>query len=139
MKQLTFFLFICLMTGCSTSKKTNAKSNPLNGTWIPVKQEMGGTSFPKTIFEKQQLIIFDSTYTLTAESIDKGVVRYKDNKMDIYGREGVNTGKHFTAIYKYENEELSICYNLKGDGYPEVYETKGKPMYFLSVFKKNFK
>jgi len=37
---------------------------------------------------------------------------------------------------KHENEQLTICYNLKGDNYPETFETKGKSMYFLSVFKK---
>jgi hypothetical protein len=56
--------------------------------------------------------------------------------MDIFGKEGVNSGKHFTAIYKLENEYLTICYNLSGNAYPETFETKGKPMYFLSVFKK---
>ena len=29
--------------------------------------------------------------------------------MDIYGREGVNAGKHFTAIYKMESDQLTIC------------------------------
>ena len=57
--------------------------------------------------------------------------------MDIYGKEGVNSGKHFTAIYKFEEGLLTICYNLSGDRYPEAFETKGKPMYFLSVFKRN--
>jgi uncharacterized protein (TIGR03067 family) len=139
-------IFICLLIfglGCANTKNATMKPNKLNGTWVPAKQEMGGTLLPKAAFEKQKLIISDSTYTFTAESIDKGVVKYKDDKMDIYGKEGVNAGKHFTAIYRYENlpagqadEQLTICYNLKGDSYPEAFETKGKPMYFLSVFKK---
>ena len=56
--------------------------------------------------------------------------------MDIYGKEGVNTGKHFTAIYKYENDQMTVCYNLVGDSYPETFETKSKPTLFLSVFKR---
>lgn len=56
--------------------------------------------------------------------------------MDIYGKEGVNTGKHFMAIYKLEYGELSVCYKLKGDKYPEGYDTKASPLYFLSVFRK---
>ncbi len=103
---------------------------------MPGKQEMGGALLPKAAFENQKLIISDSTYTFIAESIDKGVVKYRDDKMDIYGKEGVNAGKHFTALYKFENGQLTICYNLKGDSYPGTFETKGKPMYFLSVFKK---
>ena len=108
----------------------------LNGTWVPIKQEIGGTSLPHAAFEKQKLIISDSTYTFIAESVDKGVVRYRDYKMDIYGREGVNAGKHFTARYKLKAWRLTICYNLSGDGYPETFETKGKPRFFLCVFKK---
>ena len=137
MRQLTILLFIFLSVGCSTTKKTNVKSNPLNGTWVPINEEMGGTLFPKAAFEKQKLILSDSNYTLIAESIDKGVVRYRDNKMDIYGKEGVNAGKHFTAIYKLENEQLTICYNLAGNNYPEAFDTKGKSMYFLAVFKRS--
>ena len=56
--------------------------------------------------------------------------------MDIYGKEGVNAGKHFTSLYKFENEELTVCYNLTGTAYPEEFDTKGKPMYFLSVFRR---
>ncbi len=67
----------------------------------------------------------------------KGIVKYKDDKMDIYGKDGVNAGKHFTALYKLENEQLTICYNLSGDSYPESFMTEGKPAYFLSVFKKS--
>ena len=91
---------------------------------------------PTVLFEKQKLIITESNYTVYAESVDKGIVKYNGNKMDIYGKEGVNKGKHYTAIYKYENEQLTICYNLNGDNYPETFETKGKMLYFLSVFKK---
>ena len=137
MRLITFISLFVFGLSCTSSKNTTMKSNKLNGTWVPIQQEMGGTSFPKAAFESQKLIISDSTYTVIAESIDKGVVQYRDDKMDIYGKEGVNTGKHFTAIYKYENEQLTICYNLSGNGYPEAFETKGKPMYFLSVFKKS--
>ena len=137
MRQLTILLFICLSIGCATTKKTNAKSDLLNGSWVPVKEEMNGTLLPKSAFETQKLMINDSTYTFIAESIDKGVIKYRDDKMAIYGKEGVNAGRHFTAIYKLENGQLTVCYNLTGNNYPETFETKGKPMYFLSVFKKS--
>lgn len=136
MRSIIFISIFIVTLSCASTKSTSVKSNTLNGTWIPVKQELGGTILPTAAFEKQKLVIDDSTYTFSAESVDKGVVKYTGDKMDIYGKEGVNTGKHFTAIYKYESEELTICYNLKGDSYPETFETKDKPMYFLSVFKK---
>jgi uncharacterized protein (TIGR03067 family) len=136
MRVIIFTSLLTLGVSCTGTKNTAMKSNKLNGTWVPVTQEMSGTMLPKAVLENQKLIINDSTYTMIAESIDKGILKYSNDKMDIYGKEGVTAGKHITAIYKYENEQLTICYNLKGDSYPETFDTKGKPMYFLSVFKK---
>ena len=136
MRSITFTFLLILGLGYAGTKNTPVTSNKLNGTWLPIKQEFGGKILPKAAFETQKLVIEDSTYTVTAESVDKGVVKYGEDKMDIYGKEGVNAGKHFTAIYKYENDELTVCYNLSGDSYPETFETKGKPLFFLSVFKR---
>ncbi|MEZ4688843.1 MAG: hypothetical protein R3A12_01140 [Ignavibacteria bacterium] len=60
----------------------------------------------------------------------------ENNKMDIYGKDGVNAGKHFKAIYKLEDELLTICYDLSGMNYPESFETGSSPALFLSVFKR---
>jgi len=137
MRQLFILTFLCLAFGCATSKKTSLNSNVLNGSWTPIKQEIGGKELPAIAFQKQKLIINDSNYTFSAESVDKGTLKYQSGQMDIYGKEGVNTGKHFTAIYKLDNKQLTICYNLKGDDYPLTFETKSKPTLFLSVFKKD--
>jgi uncharacterized protein (TIGR03067 family) len=136
MRHPVFISLLLIGLGCATAKKPIINSGILNGTWVPIKQELGGKELPPVIYEKQKLILSDSTYTVIAESVDKGRVKYSNDKMDIYGKEGVNAGKHFTAIYKYENGQLTVCYNLLGDSYPETLESKGKPMYFLSVFKK---
>ena len=136
MRLTTFIFLFAVGLSCTTTKKVTTTTNIPNGTWIPINQEIGGNTLPTAVFEKQKLIISDSSYTVIAESIDKGIVKYKDNKMDIYGKEGVNVGKHFTAIYKLENGLLTVCYNLAGDTYPAAFESKSKPTLFLSVFKK---
>ena len=112
------------------------KPNKLNGTWKPLQQEMSGNSIPELLLLRQSLVMADSNYTYTAESVDKGIIKIKGDKMDIYGREGVNKGKHFSAIFKLEKGLLTICYNLEGGIYPTSYDTKGKNKYLLSVFKK---
>jgi len=127
-------IITCLLSLLTFS--SNAQPRELQGTWIPSRQEMGGKALPPAAFERQRLILADSTYTTIAESVDKGIVKYNGDKMDIYGREGVNAGKHFTAIYKCNVEELIICYNLKGDSYPTSFTTSGDPLLFVSVFKK---
>lgn len=135
-KILTIGLLALLLWSCHTAQKTQQENAKLNGTWIPVKEEMAGNTLPPAAYQEQKLIINDTTYIMTAESIDKGAVQAKDGKMDIYGRGGVNKGKHFTAIYKFENDQLVVCYNLTGTNYPESFDTKGKPMYFLAVYRK---
>ena len=108
----------------------------LNGTWIPVQQEIGGKFLKAETFMAQQLILKDSIYTYRAESIDKGILTYRNGRMDIFGKTGVNSGNHIKAIYKFESNQLVICYNLKGDDYPSDFITKSNSFYFLSFFKK---
>jgi uncharacterized protein (TIGR03067 family) len=136
MRFVILIAFFAVAFGCRGTKNLKTSAAKLDGTWTPVKEEMAGTNLPSVAFAKQVLIIQDTTYTFTAESVDKGVMKYAGDKMDIYGKEGVNKGKHITAIYKYENEELTICYNLAGDSYPKNFDSKGNPRYFVAVFKK---
>lgn len=136
MKQLTLITIATFFLASAFTIVKHPNASELNGSWRPIRQSIGGSELPITLFQSQKLIIQDSNYVLQAESVDKGILQYRNGRMDIYGKAGINKGKHFTAIYKLENEELSICYNLAGDNYPSGFETKGKPTLFLSVFKK---
>ncbi len=136
MRSIFLFLLLFVIVHCTAGDKLMGSGSRLNGTWVPVKQEMGGKPLPKVVYEHQQMVISDTNYTLTAESVDKGALKFNGNKMDIYGRDGVNAGKHFTALYNYAHDQLTICYNLAGTEYPDSFSTKGKPLYFLSVFEK---
>lgn len=139
MNRYLLFLGLFYLMSCATTKKAVVAPKPLDGTWIPVQQEMGGKAIPASLFANQKLILSDTNYTFIAESIDKGVVKMNGNKMDIYGKEGVNAGNHFKAIYKLENDLLTICYNLGGEIYPATFDSSGNPVYFLSVFKRELK
>lgn len=129
-------------TDVKSEEKTTIEDNEpvasyeLDGVWKPLKQEMNGKSFPTEILAKQKVTITGNTFITEAESVDKGEINYANGKMDIYGKEGVNQGKHFMCIYKLENNLLTVCYNLNGDKYPDSYETKDKPGYLLAVFSK---
>ncbi len=109
----------------------------MNGTWKPVYQEIGGNAFPKEVFSKQVLVLKDSVYVFSAESVDKGVALYDTTRMDIIGREGVNVGKHFRCYYSVGVDSLKICYDLSGVRYPSSFATKGQPTFFLCVFKRS--
>ncbi len=137
MKKIQFILLFLplLFASCSMwNQKMNEPS--INGTWIPIRQEMGGQELPVSFFQTQKLIIKDSAYVLIAESMDKGSLNYANGKMDIYGEEGENIGNHFMALYKLEDNFLTIVYNLAGDSYPNDFETQSKETLFLSVFRR---
>lgn len=136
MRLLLTAMLIAIATGAFNSGHTSVFSGELNGDWVPVKQVLGGKELPGSVFENQLLTISDSNYTLVAESADKGTAIYADGRMDIFGKEGVNMGRSIKAIYKLENEVLTICYDLTGTDYPESFETEGNPMFFLSEFKR---
>lgn len=137
MKTITGLFLVLSIGGISLSLGVpRFQDYPLNGNWVPVQQELGGQVLPASLFANQQMELADSNYTVQAESVDKGVLYYGKGKMDIYGREGVNKGKHVAAIYRVEGDELRICYNLGGESYPESFNTKGHRFFFLSVFRK---
>ena len=136
MRLLLSLLMLIGLASCDPSKKSQTSKYPLNGTWVPVREVMGGKELPPVSFSTQKLIIADDHYIFNAESEDTGDLSYANGTMDIYGRKGVNTGKHFMTRYKMENGHLIICYNLAGTAYPADFETKGKPGYFLAEYEK---
>lgn len=113
----------------------------LKGTWKPVRQEIGGRTILRPTYVNQTLEIRDSTYKIEADEDieglqeDEGKIYIQKNKIDFYGKQGNNKGRHITAIFKIEKDQLIICYNLGGIGYPDTYVTDGKPQYLLSVYK----
>ena len=133
MKYLFSITLIFLLIGCSINNHITYDKK-LNGTWIPVKQELAGKELPAALYANYTLIIADSIYKYT--ELDKEILQFQKGKIDIYGKDGINAGKHYTAIYKIENQQLIICYNLSGDSYPSAFETASNPKFFLSVFKR---
>ena len=136
MRLLTILILLSPGFSCNSTSKFLGNAYTLNGVWIPTKQEMNGKELPATVFNNYKLTMKDSTYIFGIAQEDKGVITYSKGKMDIYGKEGINKDKHYTAIYKLENGILTICYNLAGDVYPEAFETTSKPTLFLSHYKK---
>ena len=131
-----FPLIVLTWSSCFHSKNVANKGRRLDGFWQPIHEEISGKDIAGNYFQSQRMTIADTLYTVVAESTDKGLLEFHDNKIDIYGKEGINTGKHFKAIYKVENSNLYICYDLSGKDYPENYDTKKKSLYLLIIFKR---
>lgn len=136
MRPLYVLISLIFLSACGGTGKLSSVYKKMNGEWKPFYLEIAGKALPEKSYENQLLTLKDSAYTFVAESVDKGVVRINGDKMDLYGRDGVNAGKHFTCYWKVENGELNICYNLAGTDYPGSFETAGKPGYFYARFRK---
>src|SRR5258708_34557609 len=98
--------------------------NSLNGAWLIVYQEFEGKEIPPSQFEGHKLILQDSTYIMIAPNGDEGIIKVNGEKLDIYGTDGANNGRHYPAIYRFDNNKLTICYNLKGTTRPSGFETE---------------
>ena len=136
MKILSVLILFFLIVSCSSTKETASNSGKLDGDWYPIRQEMKGQELPLASFDNQKLAIIGNSFIFMAESADEGNVTYDKDRMDIYVEVGVNAGRHFKAIYKFENDLLTICYDLKGGDYPANFNTSENPNLFLSVFRK---
>ncbi len=71
MRSPIFISMVLLSLSCANTKKDAAKASMLNGTWVPVKEELGGKLLPNSSFENQKLVIDDSAYTFTAEMLQR--------------------------------------------------------------------
>lgn len=120
-----------------------AKKAPkeVQGAWVAVKGELGGKPLPEAFFKVINLTIDGETYIVQAESPDKGDLKFGEvdslKSMDIIGKEGPNKGKTFLAIYKIQDENLVIVYDMEGKTRPTKFETvKGKNQLMLTYKKK---
>jgi len=136
MRIISALFILCLIVSCSSSKEITSTSGELDGSWLPVKQEIRGQELPLESFLNQRLTIIDTSFLFIAEGADEGTIKYDGSKMDIHVESGVNAGKFFPAIFKLENSLLTICYNLAGNSYPKEFETLSNPNFFLVVFKR---
>jgi uncharacterized protein (TIGR03067 family) len=135
MKYLLPFIILC--TGCAIFNHSKSPYEQLSGGWRPVEQIFAGNPFPPELYATQRLVMFDSSYTVYAESIDAGKIIMTENHMDIYGFEGPNAGKHFKALYHLQNDTLKICYDLTGVAYPDYFISDTTNFFFISTFVRD--
>lgn len=132
--RILFIVFLFALSGCVIFKSRSNPYTALNGTWRPVSEILAGNPFPETLWANQRLMMYDSSYIVSAETVDAGKAILTDSTMDIYGLEGPNAGRHFKARYKLVNDTLTICYDLTGTLYPEAFISGPENYYFLATF-----
>jgi uncharacterized protein (TIGR03067 family) len=111
------------------------------GKWKIVDAELGGLPIPAQGLEKMVLEMDETSYQLSEEKvIDSGLIDSINNTspkaLVVAGLFGPNKGKTFQCIYKFEGEDLIMCYNLGGDGIPEKFETIPNSLLYLVRYRR---
>src|SRR5262249_53974200 len=120
------------------SSKLDDKST--DGTWQLVSAELAGKSLPAEAIKSIKMILKNGTYTVYAESEDRGTVQVDTSKcpatLDITGTEGPNKGKTFLAIYELKDNRMKVCYDLSGKSRPTEFKTKAGTLLYLAEYEK---
>jgi uncharacterized protein (TIGR03067 family) len=113
----------------------------ITGKWKIVEAELGAEKLPLSRFEKMVLELDETSYQLIENKvIESGVIEHLDEASPkgllIKAVYGPNLGKTFQCIYRFEGEDLIMCYNLGGDGMPVRFETKPHSLFYLVRYKR---
>jgi uncharacterized protein (TIGR03067 family) len=140
---MKYILWMCLIV--SVSFATFAADSPdakaIEGSWIPIKAELGGQPMADAILKTITLKLIDGkyeaiagghpdngTYTLDATTKPKG--------MTVTGTNGPNNGKTFPCIYELKNDTLRICYDLSGKKRPVEFKSVAAMKLYLVTYQR---
>ena len=116
-------------------------SKSIQGTWVPIKAELGGQPMGNDVLTNIVLKVHHGTYQVTVSGvIDKGTYSLdpeaKPKKMDIKGKEGPNANQTIRCIYELHGDTLKVCYGLGDSPRPTEFKTWAGTQYFLVTYAR---
>jgi len=113
----------------------------IRGKWKIAEAALGGKDLPADTFEKMILELDENSYQLIeGKVIDSGVIESIPNTspkaLEITGFFGPNKGKTYQCIYRFDGDDMIMCYNLSGDGVPMEFESKENSLLYLVRYKR---
>ena len=135
---------ICLLAAFSLTAFAagdSADIKALQGTWLPVKAELGGQPMSAEILKTIVLKLNKKEYEVTVSGepdngtwiIDSST---KPKSMTITGVKGPNAGKTFPCIYEIKADILRVCYDLSGEKRPTEFKTTASTKLYLVTYKR---
>jgi uncharacterized protein (TIGR03067 family) len=132
---------------CGAAPASGAETKPidsLDGTWLPVTAEIGGTPFPEEVRKIITLKIKANEYRVTVgDVLDRGTIQVDATKspksMDLKGVEGPNKDRTIPAIYELQGDSLQICYDLSGQRRPTEFKSTAGTQQFLVRYQREKK
>ncbi len=123
------------------SASAPAPASELDGSWQPVRAELGGQPFPAAVLATMKLVLAGDRYTVfVGGAKDEGTVRRLPDTvpaaLDITGVEGPNAGLTIPAIYHARGDTLEVCYNLGGPERPAAFATAAGTQQFLVTYSR---
>jgi len=129
--------------GCVLGTANDGPTEPaLIGRWKCVSATVDGKELPgetvaalrleltkdryRTVKGKE--VLFDSAYRIETASSPK--------KIFMVGTEGEATGKEASGIYKFQQDQLWICYTMPGDPPPTAFESGAGSKRYLVVWTR---
>ncbi len=111
------------------------------GKWKIVEAELGGRKLPASEFDKIVLELDENSYQVNdGKVIATGIVHLvpgsDPSAMNIVVLFGPNQGTTFQCIYRFEEEDLVMCYNLGGGDLPTSFETFDNGLLYLVRYKR---
>jgi uncharacterized protein (TIGR03067 family) len=127
------------MSSITAAELTDAKT--IQGTWTPIKAELGGQPMPDAVLKTITLKLDGGKYEVSvAGAPDKGTYTInsstKPKSMIVTGTDGPNKGKTFPAIYELEADALRICYDLSGKQRPAEFKTVVGTQLYLVTYQR---
>jgi uncharacterized protein (TIGR03067 family) len=116
-------------------------SKAIEGTWLPVKAELGARPMPDAVLKTISLKMEDGRYEVMADGHpDNGTYSLNTTStpkgMTVVGTDGPNKGKTFPCIYELSGDTLRICYDLSGKKQPADFKTVAGTKLYLVTYKR---
>lgn len=135
------FILTFILVSCDQGDEETG-SRPHEGKWRAVSATMAGTPYDKSVVDSIFLKLAGDRYEtevggqpdMGTSVIDWTVVPHR---IVITGVEGPNAGRTYLAIVEFTGSgEMRICYDLRGETYPERFESTEGNGYYLAVYGK---
>jgi uncharacterized protein (TIGR03067 family) len=112
----------------------------ITGKWKIAEAEYGGKPLPAETFKDLILDLDETSYQIIVQTVvDSGLIELINDSspraLRITALYGHNKGKIFHCIYKFDGEDLIMCYNLGGESFPASFETFENTFLYMARYK----
>jgi uncharacterized protein (TIGR03067 family) len=118
-----------------------ADAKAIQGTWSPIKAELGGQPQPDAILKTISLKLTDGKYEVfVGNAPDNGTYTVDSSttpkSITVTGTDGPNRGRTFPSIYELDGDMLRICYDLSGKKRPTEFKSLPDTKLYLVTYAR---